>query len=185
MKTFMLLIIWKLAFAVVPVADVTQQAQDTSTMAHYSAQVRSSLNKIGKLMSAADQVKNLQGLQKLQAGTALCELCTNSDREHLQAYMNSINSDLCSQFSLAYTNITGIKTSVQHLDQVMSMFATNPKAATIALQQAQIASTYATNNTLAQMQMLQAQAAQKQMAQEKVSQQTYAAAIKGASHVSY
>jgi len=172
-------------YAAVPVVDIAQKAKDMSTMAQYSAQIGKSINKINTLMNAAEQVKNLQGLQKLQAGTTICELCTKSDQVQLQSYLNSINTDLCSQFSLAYTNITGIKSAVSTLNEIMSLLATNPQAALMALQQAQIASTQSINNTLAQMQMMQAQSIQKELGKEKLSKQTYDAAIRGASNVLY
>lgn len=171
--------------AIVPTTDVAQQLDDKTTMANYGAQVSSSLGKINSAITAADQIKNLQGLQKLQAGSTLCELCTQSDRAQLEAYKNSINTDLCSQFSLAYTNITGIKTSVQTLQQIMTLFSTSPRAALMALQQASIMAQYNTNNTLAQMQMMQAQGEQKRLAEEKIGKQNHADAIKGATHVSY
>jgi hypothetical protein len=181
----MFLVMISRVFAVVPTTDVTQAAQDQSTMASYTAQVSNTINKITIASNAAEQVHNLQGLQKLQGGITLCQLCNASSLSELQAYQQSVNTDLCSQFSKAYTNITGISTSAQSLNQIMSLLSTNPKAALLALQQAAITATTTTNNTLGQMQMLQAQAVQKQLADEKVSAQTNTAVVDGISNVQY
>ena len=187
MKKFKVVIVLliKQVIAVVPVTDIAQQAIDASTMAQYEAQVSMAISKMGTLTTAYDQVQNLQGLQKLQAGTTLCKLCDLSTSSSLKSYQQSINDDLCSQISLSYTNITGIKTAINTIDQIMTLFATNPMAAANALRQASTAIQTVTGNTLAQMQMMQAQAVQKTLAEEKISQQTHDADMQGMTNVSY
>jgi hypothetical protein len=155
-------------FAIVPTTDIYQQSTDISTTSQYAGQVTGYLGQMGNAMNAAEQVQSLKGLAQVQgSGQVLCQLCTKSDQAQLASYVNSINDDLCSQFSQSMTNITGAQQSITNLQQIIATFATNPKAAGLALQQAAIATQTATQNTLAQMQMMQAQAVQKQLAQEK------------------
>jgi hypothetical protein len=156
------------AFAVVPVINPTDIAKDTTTMTQYVTQVGQTVEKIGASYNVTEQVKNLQGLQKLQAGAALCQLCTQSDQRALAQYANNINDDLCSQISTAYQTITGVANAAKSLQDVIKLVATNPQAAGLALQQAAISAQTSTNNTLAQMQLMQAQSVQKQLAQEKL-----------------
>ena len=156
-----------IAFAVVPVINPTDIAKDATSMTQYATQVGQTLEKIGTIYNAAEQVKNLQGLQKLQAGTTLCQLCTQTDQRALAQYASSIDDDLCSQFSTAYQTITGVANAAKSLQDVMRLVATNPQSAGLALQQAAISAQTSTNNTLAQMQLMQAQSVQKQLAQEK------------------
>lgn len=156
------------AFAIVPTIDVAKQTQDKLTITNYIAQVPNYLQKMNTTMNAAEQVKNLKGLEALQgAGSTLCTLCNQSDLSAMQTYMDQINGDLCSQFGTAMSNITGTKSAITSLQDVMRLFATNPQEAGMALQQAAVATSTATQNTLAQIQMLQAQAQQRQLAQEK------------------
>ena len=172
-KLFSLLIVLSVtAYAVVPTTDIYQQATDDTTTAQYAGQVSTYLGQISSTMNAAEQVKGLQGLSAVQgAGTQLCNLCNKSDIASMQSYVNQVNGDLCSQFSNALTNITGAKQSISTLQGIMATFATNPKAAALALQQASIATQTASQNTIAQMQMLQTQIVQKQLAEEKLTKQ--------------
>ena len=156
-------------FAVVPTSDVYVMGQDTTTAASYASQIPGYLTQMNATMNAANQVKNLQGLAQVEgAGKALCELCNANDLQTMQTYVNNINSDLCSQFSAALSNITGTQQAISSLQGVMAAFASNPKAAALALQQASVATQSATQNTMAQIQMLEAQAQQRQLAQEKM-----------------
>ena len=156
-------------FAVVPTTDMYQMGQDTSTTATYVAQIPNYLSKMNSTMNAANQVQNLHGLSQIQgAGQSLCQLCNATDLATMKNYVTSINNDLCSQFSAALSNITGTQQSITSLQGVMAAFASNPKAAGLALQQASVATQSATQNTMAQMQMLQAQAQQRDLAQEKI-----------------
>lgn len=169
-----------LTYAVVPTTDIYQQSTDTTTLAQYSAQVGTYLSQMTSTMNAYDQVKNLQGLQSVQgAGTQICALCNKSDIASLSQYSTNVNSDLCSQFSLAMSNITGASQSITSLQQIMATFATNPKAATIALQQASAATMTVSQNTLAQMQMLETQGQQRLLAKEKLEQTSTADAFDG------
>lgn len=156
------------AYAVVPTTDIYQSAQDTTTTSGYVAQIPGYLSKMNTTMNAAQQVQSLHGLAAVQgAGSQICNMCNASDLASMQNYVKEINGDLCSQFSAALSNITGSQQAITSLQGVMSAFASNPKAAGLALQQASVATQSATQNTMAQMQMLSAQAQQKKLAQEK------------------
>lgn len=183
MKKFsgiLLLLIMSHSFAVVPTTDIYQQSTDTVTTAQYAGQVSGYLSQIGSTMSAAQQVSQLKGLAAIQgAGNQLCALCNKSDLNALRQYSNDVNSDLCSQFSASLSNITGAKQSITTLQGIMATFATNPKAAGLALQQAAVATQTATQNTMAQMQMMEAQAAQRELAKEKLEQTSTADAFTG------
>jgi hypothetical protein len=171
------------SFAVVPTTDVYAMGQDTTTTTQYAGQITTYLGQIGSTMNAAQQVSSLKGLAAVQgAGSQLCALCNKSDLASLSQYSTDINSDLCSQFSNALSNITGAKQSITTLQGIMSTFATNPKAAVLALQQAAIATQTATQNTMAQMQMLQAQAQQRELAKEKMEQTSTADALGNGFH---
>lgn len=185
MKKYLLLLTVAIstAYAVVPTTDVgptgirssQEMTNDAATMGQYVASVGSTMGKIQQTYQVAEQMKNLQGLQKLQGAGALCQLCTASDSASLNAYRNSINDDLCSQFSLAYQNLTGVTNAANSLSDIMRLLSTDPKAAMLSLQQASVASQQTTNSTLAQMQLLQTQMVQKQLAEEKMGQQVNAA----------
>lgn len=174
-----LMILSTSAFATVSVVDVgsagiratEEMASDSATMANYMTSITNTMGKIQKTMSAADQLKNLQGLQKLNAGGQICELCNASDYKALQDYRQSINTDLCGQFSNAFKNLTGVTNAANSLQDIMSLLTSDPKAAALSLQQASVSSAQTMNSTLAQMQLLQAQAQQKQLADEKAGQQ--------------
>ena len=174
-------------FAIVPTMDVgpagtraaAQTAQDGATMGSYVATVTTTMGKISSTMSAVKQLQNLQGLQKLQAAKTLCTLCSQTDSAQLQSYQSSIDEDLCSQFSNAYQNLTGVMNAASSLKDIMGLLQTNPQAAMMSLQQATISAQQTTNSTLAQMQLLQAQSMQKQLAQEKNQRQTAQAIATG------
>ena len=171
------------AFAVVPTTDMYQMGQDTSTTASYVAQIPTYLSKMNSTMNAANQVQNLHGLAQIQGGgQAICELCNASDLATMQSYVNSINTDLCGQFSAALSNITGTQQSISSLQGVMAAFTSNPKAAALALQQASVATQSATQNTMAQMQMLEAQTQQRQLAQQKLEQTSTTDAMSNGFH---
>lgn len=181
MKKYLFLLVTAIStsYAVVPTTDVgptgirssQEMTNDAATMGQYVASVGSTMSKIQQTYQVTEQMKNLQGLQKLQGAGALCQLCTASDSASLNAYRNSINDDLCSQFSLAYQNLTGVTNAANSLSDIMRLLSTDPKAAMLSLQQASVASQQTTNSTLAQMQLLQTQMVQKQLAEEKQSQQ--------------
>jgi hypothetical protein len=161
------------SFSLVPTIDQNILAQDTSTMLGYASQMGSYLDKLGQVMTAAEQIQTLKSLNQLEVtGNAICELCTNSDQQQLTNYIDQVNTDLCSQFSFALKNIAGINKSVQSIEEVINLFQSNPKAAGIALQKAAMTIQTTTQNTLAQMQMLMAQQAQKSLAEEKLEKQT-------------
>lgn len=181
MKKYLLLLTVAIstAYAVVPTTDVgptgirssQEMTNDAATMGQYVASVGSTMGKIQQTYQVTEQMKNLQGLQKLQGAGALCQLCTATDQAQLNNYRNSINDDLCSQFSLAYQNLTGVTNAANSLSDIMRLLSTDPKAAMLSLQQASVASQQTTNSTLAQMQLLQTQMVQKQLADEKQGQQ--------------
>lgn len=148
-----------------------ETASDATTMGQYVASVSSTMGKMQQAMSATEQLKNLQGLQKLNAAGQLCELCNATDSQQLNDYRNSINSDLCSQFSNAYKNLTGVTNAANSLQDIMKLLNTDPKAAMLSLQQGTIAAQQTANSTLAQIQLMQAQVSQKQLADEKAGQQ--------------
>ena len=154
-------------FAVVPV-DTSLDTANTAAMANYAQSVTSTMSKIGQTMQVTQQMQNLQGLQKLQGASSLCRLCQASTQAQLNAYSNSINDDLCSQFSSAYQNLTGVQNAAKSLSDIMTLITVNPKAAMMSLQQASISAQATTNSTLAQMQLMQAQMVQKNLADDKV-----------------
>lgn len=159
------------SFAVVTTQDITtakQYSTDQMTAANYVSNTVNTLSKVNQTMSAVDNLKNLQGLQKLNGMQELCKLCDMTDIQKLQAYSTSIDNDLCSQFSSAYQNLTGVSNAAKSLKDIMSLLTTNPQAALISLQQASLAASQTTNSTLAQMQVLQAQALQRELAKDKL-----------------
>lgn len=165
-----LIVLNSICFAEVPISNEYDQTQDKTTIFGYAAKIPGYLGQMHDAMNAAEQVRGLRGLAQISgSGKAICELCNAEQLKNMQGYIQNINSDLCSQFSAAMSNITGTKQAIKSLQEVMSMFATNPKAAALALQQAIVATQSATQNTMAQMQMLQAQAQQKALAEEKYS----------------
>jgi hypothetical protein len=169
--------------AVVPTTDTYVMNQDATITTNYDSQITTYLGQIGSTMNAAQQVSGLKGLAAVQnTGSQLCALCNKSDLAALQRYSTDINNDLCSQFSNALSNIIGAKQSITTLQEIMSTFATNPKAAVLALQQAAIATQTVTQNTMAQMQMLQVQAQQRELAKEKIEQTSTAEAFGAGFH---
>ena len=169
-----------IGFAIVPTIDQHQLSDDITTTTDYAYNIGSYLNRLGTVMTAVDQIKQLHGLEQITAaGNAVCDLCTPIEQKQLETYIDTVNSDLCSQFGWAMTNITGLSKSFQSINDVILMFKTNPKAAGLALQQAAVQTQTATQNTLAQIQMLMAQQAQKQLAEQKLEKQNTNAVYTG------
>ncbi|MBP9742096.1 MAG: hypothetical protein KBD37_01925 [Burkholderiales bacterium] len=167
--SLLLIVVTGRSLAVIPTIDQHQLATDLTTMSTYSAQVSAYLVGIGKAVTTFEQIQQLHGLQQVEAaGSAICELCSLTEEQQLQTYINNINGDLCSQFSWAMSNITGLVQNVTTISEIIQLFQTNPKAATIAMQQAAIQTQISTQNTIAQIQMLMVQQAQKQLAEQKV-----------------
>lgn len=162
------------SYAVVATQDInitSQQAQDKATVASYISNIVKTTSKINQTMGAVDSLKKLDGLQKLNAMSDLCTTCTTSDIQQLYDYSTSINKDLCSQFSVAYKNLTGVSNAASSIKDIMNLFTSNPQAALLSLQQASIGAQQTANSTLAQMQMLQAQTQQRELAREKLQNQ--------------
>lgn len=157
-------------YGVVFTQDVTiakNEVENKATVASYVSNTYNTLTKVNQTMAAVDNLKKLQGLQKLNGMSELCRLCDMSDLKQLQQYSSSIDSDLCSQFSIAYQNLTGITNSAKSLQDIMGLLTTNPQAAMLSLQQASLAASQTANSTLGQIQTLQAQAVQRELAKEK------------------
>lgn len=152
--------------AIVPV-DTSLDSADRLAMANYAGSVTTTIGGIKKAMDVTQQLQNLQGLKNL-ASSGLCSSCTGYTQAQLRAYANSVNDDLCKQFSTAYQNLTGIQNAANSLNDIMSLMTINPKAAMMSLQQAAISAQAATNSILVQMQLMQTQEIQKRMADEKV-----------------
>jgi hypothetical protein len=160
------------AYGVVPTVDQNQLQQDITTTLTYGAMLGTILNKLSDVMSVTDQVAKLHSLQDVAAlGGDICRICSPIDKLRLQSYIEQVNNDLCSQFSWAMNNITGIDRSIKSLQEVLTIFAINPKQAGIALQMAAVQTHAATANTMAQIQMMLAQTKQKDMAEEKLERQ--------------
>lgn len=167
LRYFILCIFVVNSYALVPV-DTSMDTAGLAAMASYTTRVKQTMQVAQQGMSVTKKLQSLQGLRKLQAGGDICRLCTEKDKEALQNYSNSINSDLCSQFNLAYQNLTGVQNAVDSLDGIMNLLTVNPQAAALSLQQASVAAQSTTNSTLAQIQLLQAQSEQKRLADEKL-----------------
>jgi hypothetical protein len=177
---FSFVIFFNYALAIVPTIDQHQLSDDITTMTTYASTIGAYLQKISQAVTVAEQINKLQGLQQLEAaGNALCDLCKPIDIQKLQIYINNINGDLCSQFSFALGNITGIAKSIQSINDVINAFATNPKEAGLALQRASMQTQVASQNTLAQIQLLMTQQTQKQLASEKLAKQNNDAIYSG------
>ena len=160
-------------FAIIPTIDQYQLSSDISTMTNYSSTIASYLSNISKATTSVEQVRQLHGLQQVEAiGNSLCALCTQVDEKKLQNYVNNINDDLCSHFAFAVRNITGLAQNINNISDILLLFQTNPKVAGLALQQAVIHVQVSTQNTLSQIQILMAQQAQKQLAEQKIEKQT-------------
>ena len=169
----MLFIYINVVLAIVPTIDQHIFDSDLSTMASYSAKVGLYLSQIGQAITAVDQVKQLNGLQQIEAiGNNICTLCNQTNQEDLENYINNINNDLCSQFSFSLQNITGLVNSVHNINDIINMLQTNPSSANIALQQAAVQTQVASQNALAQVNMLMAQQNQKTLAEQKYEKQT-------------
>jgi hypothetical protein len=160
-----LLAIYKV-IAIVPV-DTSLDSANALAMANYTGSVNATFGSIQKAMDVTQQLQKLQGLKNL-ANSGLCSSCTGYTQAQLRKYANSVNDDLCLQFSTAYKNLTGIRNAANSLNDIMTLMQVNPKAAMMSLQQAVISAQAATNSILVQMQLMQTQEIQKRMADEKV-----------------
>ena len=141
-------------------------------MTGYSATLGEYLSRISQITTIAKQVQQLQSLQQLETtGASVCALCTPIEQQNLQSYINNINDDLCSQFSWALQNITGVAQNINNINEIISQLQTNPQAAALALQRSAIQTAVSTQNTMAQIQVLMAQQGQKQLAEEKMEKQ--------------
>ncbi len=169
--------------AIVPTIDQHELANDIGTMAGYGATLGGYLSRISQATTVANQLQHLQSLQQLEtAGTGLCALCTASDGQQLQTYINNVNDDLCSQFSWAMQNITGVAQNINNIDDIINEFQINPKAALLALQRSSIQTAASTQNTIAQIQVLLSQQGQKELAEQKLEKQNSDAAYTGFNH---
>lgn len=156
------------SYAIVPIT-TSLDPNALSAAASVAANAGTYLNQIQQAQSVASQIQALHGLQQLQtAGSGLCNLCNQTDKAQLQAYLNNVNGDLCTQFSNAMSNMGSAQQSFTNLQSVIgALSGVNPQAAALNLAQSSATTLTSVNNTLAQMQALQAQAIQKQLAQEK------------------
>lgn len=168
------------AYAIVPTIDQHQLSEDVSTVTSYASTLGVYLNQLSQVMTAAEQVKQLHSLEQVSAlGTAVCQLCNLSDTKKLATYVQQVNDDLCSQFSFAMQNITGLAQSAKDIEGIIQLLQTNPKAAGLALQRAAIRTQTASQNTLSQIQLLLVQQNQKILAEQKLEQQNTDAVYAG------
>jgi hypothetical protein len=166
--------------AVMPTVDVVQEAQDLKAIGTYTTQITTGLLKIGEAVDIAVQLRELKSLQDVaNVGGAICKLCSASEQQELQMYINQVNDDLCSQFSTAMSSMIGVQQTIRGLQDIVKNFNTNPKEAGLALQAASIQTQAAVQGTLAQIQVLLAQTAQKRLAEEKLAKQENAALYAG------
>lgn len=171
MNNFLFVILINLSaasHALVPIT-TSMDPNALSAAATAAANAGTYLTQIQQAQTVATQVQALQGLQKLQtAGNGLCNLCNPTDQAQLQSYLNSINGDLCTQFSNAMNNASNAGQSFSNLQGVIgALSSTNPQAASIGLAQSSATTLTSVNNTMAQIQAMQAQSMQKKLAQEK------------------
>lgn len=154
--------------ALVPIT-TSMDPNAISAAATTAANAGSYLTQIQQAQTVAEQVQSLKGLQQLQAaGDGLCNLCNQSDQAQLQAYLNNVNGDLCTQFSNAMSNMGSAQQSFTSLQGIIgALSGVNPQAASLSLAQSSATTLTSVNNTLAQMQAMQAQSIQKKLAQEK------------------
>ena len=170
-------------YAIIPTIDQHQLSDDITTTVGYGASLGAYLAELGQVMTAAQQISQLHGLQQVSAaGTAICDLCSASDIHQLQTYVNQVNGDLCSQFAFAMQNVTGLLQSTQDINDIILLLQTNPKAAGLALQQAAIRTQTASQNSLTQIQLLMAQQSQKSLAEQKLEQQSNSLVYAGFKH---
>ncbi|HLX52362.1 MAG TPA: hypothetical protein VKR58_00375, partial [Aquella sp.] len=167
-------------YAVMPTVDVVQEAQDLEAIGTYTTKITTGLLKIGEAVDIAVQLRELKSLQDVaNVGGAICRLCSVSEQQELQTYINQVNDDLCSQFSTAMSSMIGVQQTIRGLQDIIKNFNTNPKEAALALQAASIQTQAAVQGTLAQIQVLMAQTAQKRLAEEKLAKQNNAALYAG------
>lgn len=161
-----------ISYAIVPTIDVSQQAQDLQAINSYNVRITTAVAKIGQAIDIANQLKELKSLEQVQkAGGAICKLCSKSQQHELQLYINQVNDDLCSQFSFALDNLIGLNNSIKSLQDIITLFNTNPKEASLALQTAALHTQMAVQSTLTHMHALTTQQVQKQLAAEKFEKQ--------------
>lgn len=166
--------------AVMPTMDVYQEAQDVQTMGVYTAQISNGLLKLGNVVDIAAQLRELKSLQDVEkVGGAICKLCSSTQQQELQLYINQVNDDLCLQFSRALNSTIGAQQNIKSLQDIVKNFSANPKEAGLALQSASIQTQSMLQGTLAQIQILLAQGAQKQLAEEKLAKQNNTALYTG------
>lgn len=160
-------------YAFVPISTMSDPAA-LAAAAQAASQASTYMQQIQQATSVVDQIKGLKGLQQLKAGgEGLCQLCNKTDQKQLEKYVNSIDEDLCSQFSNAMSNMDASAKGFKNLSSIISSLSgTNPQAASLSLAQSSANTLQNVNSTLAQMQMMQAQTMQKQLAQEKLQKQT-------------
>ncbi len=160
------------SYAIVPIT-TSLDPNALSAAATAAANAGTYLSQIQQAQTVATQIQGLQGLQQLQtAGSGLCNLCNTSDKSQLQAYLNNVNGDLCSQFSNAMSNLNSAKQSFTSLQGIINALSgVNPQAASLSLIQSSATTLTSVSNTLAQMQAMEAQTVQKQLAQEKYDRQ--------------
>ncbi len=152
--------------------DMYQLSKDRMTFLDYTFRIGQYLERIGKAVNTAEQLKNLKSLQQIQgAGRAICELCTPLERQQLELYIQHVNDDLCSQFNYAMDNLIGFQGTIKSMQDVINNLTINPQAAGLALQQASIQASIASASTLSQIQLLIAQQEQKKLAEQKLERQ--------------
>ena len=95
----------------VPIDSSTDPGKITA-MTEYNANLGRMALILGNIAQAADVADKISKINNLQStmssATALCNLCTKNDTAQIQNYVNNINGNLCDQFNLAYTNLTGL-----------------------------------------------------------------------------
>lgn len=160
------------AFAIVPTVDENVVSKDLTTMNTYIASINGYLTSMSQAMTVAQQITQLQSLGQIQSmADQLCLGCATTDIQKLEDYINNVNDDLCTQFSWAIKNITGVVQNVTTIADIILAFQTNPEAAELALKQSAIEIAASTQNTLSQMQVLMAQEGQRVLAERKLEQQ--------------
>lgn len=171
------------SYAIVPTIDVSQQAQDLQAINSYTAKITTTVAKLGQAIDIANQIRELKSLEQVQqVGGAICKLCSQSDQQKLQLYINQVNDDLCSQFSFAMENIIGLNNNIKKLQDIILLFNTNPKEAGLALQTAALHTQMAVQSTLTHMHALSTQQTQKHLAEEKFEKQNTDAIYMGFKH---
>ncbi len=171
-KIILFILLTNNTLAIIPTIDQNIVSKDIVTMNTYLSTVGGYLSSMTQVMTIAQQVQQLHSLEQLQSvGAQICALCSPTDAQALEHYINNVNDDLCSQFSWAIQNITGVVRNVTSIADILLEFQTNPQAAALALQRSALETAVSTQNTLAQIQVLMAQQGQKQLAERKLEKQ--------------